>query len=96
MHLSATPYTGGVAESLRSQVPLRRDVGLVVDWELIAADDALFAVTKAIHNGLQGDGFVPPLQPIALDAAMPREVREHVEVGSWRTARSSSAETRSR
>jgi len=54
LHLSATPYGGGVAELLRSQVPLLRDLGLVVDWRLIAGDDAFFAVTKAIHNGLQG------------------------------------------
>ena len=54
LHLSATPYGGGVAELLRSQVPLLRDLGLAVDWKLIAGDDAFFAVTKAIHNGLQG------------------------------------------
>ena len=54
LHLSATPYGGGVAELLRSQVPLLRDLGIAVDWKLIAGDDAFFAVTKAIHNGLQG------------------------------------------
>jgi trehalose synthase len=54
LHLSATPYGGGVAELLRSQVPLLRSMGLAVDWKLIAGDDAFFAVTKAIHNGLQG------------------------------------------
>src|SRR6516164_3096931 len=54
LHLSATPYGGGVAELLRSQVPLLRDLGLAVDWKLIAGSDAFFAVTKAIHNGLQG------------------------------------------
>ena len=54
LHLSATPYGGGVAELLRSQVPLLRDLGLVADWKLMAGDDAFFAVTKAIHNGLQG------------------------------------------
>jgi trehalose synthase len=54
LHLSATPYGGGVAELLRSQVPLLRDLGLAVDWKLIAGDAAFFEVTKAIHNGLQG------------------------------------------
>ena len=54
LHLSATPYGGGVAELLRSQVPLLRDLGLAVDWKLIAGDDAFFSVTKAIHNALQG------------------------------------------
>ena len=52
--MSATPYGGGVAEILRSEIPLLRDLGLVADWKLISGDDAFFAVTKAMHNGLQG------------------------------------------
>jgi trehalose synthase len=54
LHLSATPYGGGVAELLRSEVPLLRDLGLSADWKLIVGNDAFFEVTKAIHNGLQG------------------------------------------
>ena len=29
LHLSATPYGGGVAEILRSEIPLLRDLGIV-------------------------------------------------------------------
>ena len=54
LHLNATPYGGGVAEILRSEVPLLRDLGLRADWKLITGDDAFFSVTKAMHNGLQG------------------------------------------
>ena len=54
LHLNATPYGGGVAEILRSEIPLLRDLGLVADWKLITGDDAFFSVTKAMHNGLQG------------------------------------------
>jgi trehalose synthase len=54
LHLSATPYGGGVAEILRSEIPLLRDLGIAADWKLISGDDAFFRVTKAIHNGLQG------------------------------------------
>jgi trehalose synthase len=54
LHLNATPYGGGVAEILRSEIPLLRDLGLMADWKLITGDPAFFAVTKAIHNGLQG------------------------------------------
>ena len=54
LHLNATPYGGGVAEILRSEVPLLRDLGLKADWKLITGDEAFFSVTKAIHNGLQG------------------------------------------
>ena len=54
LHLNATPYGGGVAEILRSEVPLLRDLGLIADWKLITGDEAFFSVTKAMHNGLQG------------------------------------------
>jgi trehalose synthase len=54
LHLNATPYGGGVAEILRSEVPLLRDLGLVADWKLITGDEAFFSVTKTLHNGLQG------------------------------------------
>lgn len=54
LHVNATPYGGGVAEILRSEIPLLRDLGLVADWKLITGDEPFFSVTKAVHNGLQG------------------------------------------
>jgi trehalose synthase len=54
LHINATPNGGGVAEILRSMVPLLRDLGLVASWQTIVAEPAFFAVTKAIHNALQG------------------------------------------
>jgi len=54
LHVSATPYGGGVAEMLRSEIPLLRDLGLDAHWKLIRGDNAFFSVTKALHNGLQG------------------------------------------
>jgi trehalose synthase len=54
LHVNATPYGGGVAEILRSEIPLLRDLGLMADWKLITGDQTFFSVTKAIHNGLQG------------------------------------------
>ena len=54
LHLNATPYGGGVAEILRSEVPLLRDLGLAADWKIITGDTSFFAVTKTMHNALQG------------------------------------------
>ena len=56
LHLNATPYGGGVSELLRSTVPLLNGLGLVAHWRIISGDEAFFAVTKAIHNGMQGAG----------------------------------------
>lgn len=54
LHLNATPYGGGVAEILRAEIPLLRDLGIEADWRIITGGEAFFRTTKAIHNGLQG------------------------------------------
>jgi trehalose synthase len=55
LHLSATAFGGGVAEILYTLVPLMREAGLETEWRVIYGQDEFFDVTKAIHNGLQGD-----------------------------------------
>ncbi len=54
LHINATAYGGGVSELLRSSVPLLRDLGLTVDWEVIAGSPDFFRATKVLHNALQG------------------------------------------
>lgn len=53
-HISATAHGGGVAEMLYTLVPLMRSVGLDAEWHVIAGSPVFFAVTKQIHNALQG------------------------------------------
>jgi trehalose synthase len=55
LHLSATPFGGGVAEILYTLVPLMADAGLEVEWRVMRGADEFFRVTKTIHNALQGD-----------------------------------------
>jgi trehalose synthase len=59
LHINATSYGGGVSELLRSSVPLLRDLGLAVDWKVIAGRADFFKATKALHNGLQGASRAP-------------------------------------
>lgn len=54
LHVNATAYGGGVSELLRSSVPLLHDLGLTVDWKVIAGSQDFFHATKALHNALQG------------------------------------------
>src|SRR6267378_6502121 len=54
VHINATPNGGGVAEILRSLVPLSRDVGVDADWYVLPPNEAFFNVTKKLHNLLQG------------------------------------------
>jgi trehalose synthase len=53
-HLSATAFGGGVAEINYALIPLMKDAGLDVEWRIIGGADEFFAVTKAIHNAMQG------------------------------------------
>jgi trehalose synthase len=54
LQINATGYGGGVAEILHTQIPLMQDMGLAVEWRVIAGADEFFNVTKSMHNGLQG------------------------------------------
>ncbi|WP_265109954.1 glycosyltransferase [Halosolutus halophilus] len=56
LHVNSTATGGGVAELLRSIVPLCNDLGVDTDWYVMEADESFFEVTKALHNGLQGSG----------------------------------------
>jgi trehalose synthase len=53
-HVNSTAFGGGVAEMLQNLVPIMKDVGLDVHWEVIKGSLDFFNVTKKIHNGLQG------------------------------------------
>lgn len=54
VHVNATPRGGGVAEILRSLVPMMRGLGIDANWWALEADEGFFTVTKRLHNGLQG------------------------------------------
>ena len=55
VHLSATAFGGGVSEILYTLVPLMRDVGLEVEWQVIYGREEFFNSTKIMHNALQGN-----------------------------------------
>ena len=54
LHVNATSFGGGVAEILRTEIPLLRDLGVDAEWKTLVGEYDFFAITKAIHNGLQG------------------------------------------
>lgn len=57
IHVNATPVGGGVAEILQSLIPLQNDLGVKSEWYAIDAPKRFFAITKEMHNGLQGKRF---------------------------------------
>jgi trehalose synthase len=54
LQVNSTPFGGGVAELLHAHVPVLNDLGIQTTWSVIEGSDEFFAVTKAIHNALQG------------------------------------------
>jgi len=55
VHLSATSFGGGVSEILYTLIPLMRDIGLEVEWQVIYGREEFFNATKLMHNALQGN-----------------------------------------
>lgn len=55
-NLNSTFVGGGVAEMLRSVIPLARSLGIRAEWQTIRGNDEFFGVTKKFHNMLQGVG----------------------------------------
>jgi trehalose synthase len=54
LQLNSTAFGGGVAELLFTQVALLNDLGVETTWAVLEGSDEYFAVTKAVHNALQG------------------------------------------
>ncbi|MCA1961164.1 MAG: glycosyltransferase [Desulfomonile sp.] len=58
VHVNSTKEGGGVAEILRMLVPLMKELGLDVRWEVIRGGERFFECTKGFHNALQGKSVV--------------------------------------
>lgn len=83
LHISATARGGGVAEILRSYIPLLKDLGLEAKWQVLQASQDFFTITKMIHNGLQGEP-----QPLRLDQwetylSYNRDLADHIDTNDW-------------
>jgi trehalose synthase len=72
LHLNATPYGGGVAELLATHVPLLRSLGMDAEWHVMHGNDEFFAITKQVHNALQGAEieWTPSMQRIYLERSL--------------------------
>ncbi|MDD5504337.1 MAG: glycosyltransferase [Candidatus Omnitrophica bacterium] len=53
-HINSTRTGGGVAEMLSRVVPLMRELGVDIEWNVIEAEPDFFNVTKKFHNALHG------------------------------------------
>jgi trehalose synthase len=54
LHINSTKLGGGVAEMLRSSIPLLENLGIETQWQTIPGTEEFFNITKSFHNALQG------------------------------------------
>lgn len=54
VHINSTPRGGGVAEVLKSLIPLMKGAGIKAEWYVIPPGRKFFGLTKELHNTLQG------------------------------------------
>jgi trehalose synthase len=55
VHVNSTRVGGGVAEILDKLVPLQRELGMDVRWEVLSGDASFYHCTKQFHNAMQGN-----------------------------------------
>jgi len=68
-HVNSTPTGGGVAEMLRTLLPLYDELGVRSRWAVVSGDDAFFRITKRLGVALYGsDGDGGPLGPAEREA----------------------------
>lgn len=60
VHVNSTRVGGGVAEILDKLVPLKRELGMDVRWEVITGNGDFYQCTKQFHNALQGNPVIIP------------------------------------
>lgn len=55
LHINSTKEGGGVAEILNRLIPLKRELGIDAEWEIITGEKEFYQCTKKFHNSLQGN-----------------------------------------
>ncbi|MDF1559814.1 MAG: glycosyltransferase [Bacteroidales bacterium] len=55
LHVNSTKEGGGVAEILNRLIPLKRELGIDAEWEIVTGDKDFYQCTKKMHNSLQGN-----------------------------------------
>lgn len=53
-HINSTRVGGGVAEMLTRIIPLMRELGVDIEWDVIEGTPEFYNVTKKFHNALHG------------------------------------------
>jgi trehalose synthase len=53
--INSTKQGGGAAEILHRLIPLKKELGIDAEWEIITGEKDFYLCTKKMHNSLQGN-----------------------------------------
>lgn len=78
--VNSTSVGGGVAEILSRLVPLLKELGINVRWDVMTGGDDFFEVTKAFHNALHGAPFEKSQESFDIFLAYNEQNRARLEM----------------
>jgi len=82
LHINSTKIGGGVAEMLRSHIPLLQDMGIEAQWQTISGTEEFFNITKSFHNALQGQDQHLPQKMLQTYLEVNRENARRLSFGA--------------
>ena len=82
LHINSTKIGGGVAEMLRSHIPLLQDMGIEAQWQTISGTEDFFNITKSFHNALQGQDQHLPQKMLQTYLEVNRENARRLSFGA--------------
>ncbi len=80
--VNSTKVGGGVAEILDRLVPLARELGVIIRWEVLEGGTDFFEVTKAFHNALHGGPYELPPEAFEIFLAYNHHNRTRLDLDS--------------
>ena len=80
--VNSTAVGGGVAEILNRLVPLARELGVTIRWEVLEGGADFFEVTKAFHNALHGGPYELPPEAFEIFLAYNDHNRTRLDLGA--------------
>lgn len=80
--VNSTSVGGGVAEILSRLVPLLKELGVNVRWDVMTGGNDFFEITKAFHNALHGAPFDKPPESFEIYLAYNEQNRARLQLDS--------------
>ncbi|MBI3624499.1 glycosyltransferase [Candidatus Saccharibacteria bacterium] len=83
LHINSTSTRGGIPEILGNEVPLLNDLGAKAAWQTFDVPNDVYALTKYIHNGLQGSAKPLDVSGWSRYETFNKQLAKQFKPGQW-------------